>query len=165
MNAITDPSELLEPLEDDASAASGSAKSQRKSGKKKKGMTVKPASPKPASNQPGKQQTGTKKKAKDVLVQMSHEWIEENLDKAVGVIASDIRRVGYSRHLFYCPAYHPSGSLAAHMKAKLNELPASDHLDHKGFHYPESDVRVAVNRRKSSLRKKHGALVSLRNES
>jgi hypothetical protein len=99
---------------------------------------------------------------------MSNEWIEANIEKAVSRgVATDILAAGsrlYSRHLFFSPAYHPSGSPLAHMQAKLNDLPAGQHARHDAFHYDENDVRAAVNRRKSSLRKKYGDLPSLRTE-
>lgn len=156
VNVITDPSELLEPMED-ADGRSGKPAATGKPGGKPKGR----ASQKPKPRRETKpRRDGTK-----VRVQMSHDWIDVNLDKAVADgIASDIRRVGYSRHLFYSPRYHPSGSPTAHMDARQQNLPPSAHADHKAFHYAESRVRSAVNARKASLRKKHGNLPSLKEE-
>lgn len=157
-NAIADPSELLEPLEDVPAAAgkSGGGKAGGKAGGK---------TPAAAGQQP---KSSTKASAvppsgrRDVLVQMSHEWIDANLTKAVAGLRNDILLKGYSRHLFFSPAYHPSG--AAHMKAKLAGLPASEHEAHDAFHYDENEVRQAVNRRKAALRKKFGSLPSLKDE-
>jgi hypothetical protein len=69
-----------------------------------------------------------------------------------------------SRHLFYCPAYHKSDSPKDHMLAKQNKLPPSAHTHHDGFHYNENQVKIAVNKRKASLRKKHGNPDSLKAE-
>lgn len=161
---VKNASELLEPIDE----APGKAKPGKPGGKKGKlGKTGKAkvrtnnqTAKQDKTNSDAKSPTGTK----SVLVQMSREWIDINIDKAVGSIASDIRRTGYARHLFYSPAYHPSGSPAAHMKARLQNLLPSDHMDHQAFHYNESEVRKAVNRRKASLRKKHGNLPSLKAE-
>ena len=165
VNVITDPSELLEPLEEDdgKTSASPAASSERKKGRTKKGAPSKSTSAKPSSPSK-KEQADAKNKANGVVVQMSHEWIDDNLDKAVDGIASDIRRAGYARHLFYSPRYHPSGSPSAHMDARQQNLPPSAHTEHKAFHYAENRVRSAVNARKASLRKKHGNLPSLKGE-
>ena len=51
------------------------------------------------------------------------------------------------------------------MEAKVGNLGAANHALHDAFHYSESEVQVAVNKRKASLRKKHGDLQSLKSES
>ena len=52
----------------------------------------------------------------------------------------------------------------AHMEAKVGNLGPANHALHDAFHYSESEVQVAVNKRKSSLRKKYGDLQSLKGE-
>lgn len=95
---------------------------------------------------------------------MSSEWIEANLSKAVGDALKRLVLLGYNRHLFFSPAYHPSGSPLAHMQAKLNNLAPTLHANHEAFHYDEAEVRSAVNKRKASLRKRYGTLSTLRQE-
>jgi hypothetical protein len=103
---------------------------------------------------------------KQILVQMSHEWIKQNIQRAVDKkIADEIELKGesvYSRHLFFCPAYIPEA--AAHLKARYNNLPDNEHAAHKAIHYDEDDVRKAVNKRKAKLRKKYSNLPSLKDE-
>lgn len=96
---------------------------------------------------------------------MSHEWIEAKLDKSVGeVMAATMLDADYSRHLFFCPACHPGGSKKAHMQAKLTNAPCTEHLAHAAFNYDEVGAKVAVNKRKAALRKRHGNLPGLRVE-
>ncbi len=165
---VKNASELLEPI-DEAPSKAKPGKPGGKTGKsgqagKAQVRTNNQTSKRDKTDSDAKSPTGTK----SVLVQMSHEWIINNIKKAVtGAIADEIRlkrQKAYARHLFFSPAYHPSGSPAAHMKARLENLPPADHEDHKAFHYAENEVRKAVNRRKASLRKKHGKLPSLKDE-
>jgi hypothetical protein len=167
-NAISDPSELLEPLED-----AGSAPPVKTGGGKNTAGKAAPtgSGSMPSGHRSVAQASNSPTSRKTVLVQMSSEWIEANLPKAVGVaISIDVLRklsgdaCNYSRHLFFSPAYHPSGSPLAHMEAKLNDLPADQHRAHDAFHYEEAEVRAAVNRRKASLRRKYGNLPSLKEE-
>jgi len=167
VNGINDPSELLEPLEDDGSASAptkaGGGKTTGKSGGGKAGSTQATGSlphSAPSSSSPGAAKSAAKK---TVLVQMSREWIEVNLAKAVGEALNRSVLIGYHRHLFFSPAYLPSA--AAHMLAKLKELPPEQHASHDAIHYDEVAVKTAVNKRKASLRKKYGNLPNLRAES
>lgn len=167
-----DGKELLEPLEEGAA----SAKPKKPSGKAGGKATSTSGSSKPAvpKNQSAakvaesKAEESTAQGKKEILVQMSHEWIASNIRKAVSdSIADEIslrRQKVYSRHLFFAPAYHDSGSPLAHMKAKLEGLPPSQHESHDAFHYDESSVKKAVNKRKAALRKKYGNLPSLKEE-
>ncbi|MBS1161827.1 MAG: hypothetical protein H6R15_4246 [Proteobacteria bacterium] len=173
VNVIGDASELLEPLEEEATEESA------EKGKKGGGKTGGKAGGK--AGKAGKQPTGTtlrgtqkektgdaksskdKKSTKDVVVQMSPEWIELNLDKAVERLAGDIRRRGYSRHLFFAPAYHSDATMS-HLIAKRDSLPDDKHAEHKAFHYDDDEVKMAVNKRKASLQKKYGELPSLKAE-
>ena len=168
VNAISDPSELLEPIEDDSEKPSSSAASSQtsgRSGKQKRGQSSTGSPRKPAQDKPVK----GAESVSDIKVQMSREWIEANIEKAVTdtTVRRDFKFLGaeaYSRHLFFCPAYHPSGSPKTHMQAKLSGAAASSHIAHDGFHYDELEVKRAVNKRKASLRKKHGDLRSLKGE-
>lgn len=166
-NAINDPSELLEPLEDEG-AASSAKTGGGKSGGGKAGSKS-PTGSLPRNDGGTPENSNTSKKS--VIVQMSEEWIEVNMAKAVGTsLAIDVLRKlagdtkNYSRHLFFSPAYHPSGSPMAHMQAVLKTLPADHHATHDAFHYDENEVKAAINKRKASLRKKYGNLASLRAE-
>lgn len=165
VNGIGDPSELLEPLEDDVGATKkgGSGKANGKAGKK-----IAAATPSEKSSKGEKEKNSGRK---PILVQMSHEWIQANLAKAIGISLSvDVLKKlpddqkNYFRHLFFSPLYHPSGSPKSHLLAKQENLSAEKHSDHDAFHYEDSELKKAVNKRKSSLRKKHGALSSLKEE-
>jgi hypothetical protein len=155
-NAVTDPSELLEPLEDaPTSTKGGGGKAGGRSGRSS-------ATQKPKAAASSTKATG--KPAKSILVQMSREWIRTSMGKAVGELLARDVLLSYSRHLFFSPAYHLSGSPAAHMKARLTSAQPSEHAAHDAFHYDESDVKKAVNKRKAVLSKKYGNLSSLKAE-
>ncbi len=106
----------------------------------------------------------SKARKNDLMIQMSKEWISKNLRDAVGVTMTREILNSYSRHLFFSPLYHLSGSPEEHAAALLSGSPESSHAKHAAFHYGEDEVKLAVNRRKKSLAKKHGALDSLRLE-
>ncbi len=164
MAPVKNASELPEPI-DEAPSKAKPGKPGGKTGEsgqagKAQVRTNNQTSKRDKANSGANSPTGTK----SVLVQMSREWIRVNLKKAVGSALEREVQTDYSRHLFFSPAYHPSGSPAAHMKARLQNLLSSDHMDHQAFHYDESEVRKAVNRRKASLRKKHGNLPNLKAE-
>jgi len=103
-----------------------------------------------------------------LLVQMSHEWIRKNIKSAVPDEVSDTiilkRNKIYSRHLFFSPYYHLSGSPKAHMEAKHAGKPASEHEKHEAFHYGEGEVRIAVNKCKKKLSKEFGNHPNLKEE-
>jgi hypothetical protein len=164
VNAITDPSELIEPLEEDADSRGRRTSSKGSRAKKGKAGGSNTGPQKPAQTKPGKGDEN----ATDIKVQMSHEWIRANIEKAVSKpIALEILEAGrqiYSRHIFFSPAYHPSGSPKAHMHAKLGNSGPGAHADHDAFHYGESEVKTAVNKRKARLRNKYGSLLSLKEE-
>lgn len=168
VNGITDPSELIEPLEDEGQNSTPNPTKKKGGGKAGGGKRGAPSptgslpQSSPVASSSNVSQSGAKK---TILVQMSREWIEANLAKSVGDVLARSILVNYSRHLFFCPAYHPSGSPGAHMQAKLKNLPADQHAKHDALHYDEAEVRAAVNKRKESLRKKHGVLTSLKVES
>jgi hypothetical protein len=165
VNAISEPSELLEPLEED-----GTDVPKKGGGGKIRGRaTGAPPSPKPKVSAPDAAER-PRKVGKSVLVQMSHEWIEAALFKAVGALAPEILRKlpgdrkNYSRHLFFSPVYHPSGSPKQHMLAKHAGSGEHTHESHDAFHYDEAEVQIAVNRRKARLRSKYGITASLKEE-
>ncbi|MGE8190782.1 hypothetical protein [Pseudomonas sp. NPDC086278] len=152
VSGLDDPSKLLEPIEIEQNSTDNHPPSSAvKTGKSKK----------PTSTRSKSSTT----KSKDVLVQMSVEWILSNLQKAVGnrMLAAQVE-VSYSRHLFYSPLYHPSSSPKEHAEARLKNSNESEHQAHKAFHYNETEVKGFVNKRKKSLTKKHGALGTLKIE-
>lgn len=169
VNAIGDPSELIEPLEDDLTPSTTKKGGGKLGVHKGTGAAVKSPSNQVSKAAKSPSQSVASGGQKVVTVQMSHEWIEANFERAVNDkwVRRDLKvqlDECYSRHLFFAPAYHLSGSPKAHMLAKHQGLTASEHQQHDAFHYGEDDVRKAVNKRKASLRKKHGALSSLREE-
>lgn len=166
---ITDLVQVIEPLEDEGQKGGGQAGGTttvgRGGSRKNRGNRSGNSAPPPKKVDPAAAPNSSTK----VLVQMSHEWIEVNLAKAISQddVLSDFKRLlkrAYSRHIFYAPIYHPSGSPASHFKAKHEELPDTDHATHDAFHYGDTEVKEAVNKRKIALRKKHGNLVSLKEE-
>jgi hypothetical protein len=152
VSGLTEPNELIEPIENNEGAtATASANKSRVSTGKNKPTTT-------------RSETSPHTQKRKILVQMSTEWIEENLGKSVGVsIAYQIPN-SYSRHLFYTPLYHTSQSPKEHATARLNNSDDTSHQNHKAFHYGEQEVKSFVNKRKKSLAKKHGALPSLKIE-
>ena len=160
VNGITDPSELIEPLEDEGQPPSPTQASRTsRRGGAQRGQASSPAVS--TSNSPVASSRG---RIREILVQMSHEWIDANLDKSVEKLAGDIRRRGYSRHLFFSPAYHPSGSPKNHMIAKSQGLAANAHGAHDAFHYDDAEIKAAVNKRKNNLRKRRGNVHNLKAE-
>lgn len=150
VSGVTDPSELLEPLESEQSAST-----EKKKGKFAKSKQAPAAIDK--KNKPAK-------KTKEILVQMSKEWIQKNIGDAVSERLADQVSASYSRHLFYAPLYHPKQSPKEHAEARLNNSDETAHVSHSAFHYTDSEVKSFVNKRKKSLAAKHGALPSLATE-
>ena len=154
VNGIPKAVELLEPHAD-SSEGSISSTSVKKGTKKGGGNTIK-------STQP----SSTKKP--EIIVQMSHEWIQKNLVGSVGALMDRvIQGSGYRRHLFYVAMW--TGSAQEHAKAVLNNTMAdsSTHSNHdlpSAVHYQDVKVKEAVNQRKATLRKKYGNLPSLQAE-
>ncbi|MBX8532757.1 hypothetical protein K5D32_24120 [Pseudomonas cichorii] len=147
VSGLTDPSELLEPLDTDQVAPAG---------KKKGKLSRSKSSPATADkkDKPAKQ-------PKEILVQMSKEWIEVNIDSAVSERFADQVMLSYSRHLFYAPLYHPKQSPKQHAEARKNNSDEAAHASHSAFHYVESEIKAFVNKRKRSLAEKYGKLPSL----
>lgn len=150
-------SELLEPVDDAQGDGSAPDKANGKSASKVSGKK----STGKASTKPAKP---SKAKKNDLMVQMSKEWISLNLSKSVGDTMRRQVLDSFSRHLFFSPLYHLSGSPEEHAAALLSGSPEASHAKHTAFHYGEDEVKKAVNNRKKSLAKKHGALDSLRLE-
>lgn len=150
-SGITDASELLEPREE-MSTVGATPEKKKTSGKA--GGIGKSTSTKSSA-----------RKSNKILVQMSEEWIQENLFLAVkSPILLESILGSYSRHLFYTPLFHPSESPKKHAEARLQGSAGSLHSDHKAFHYNDKEISKAVNKRKSSLAKKHGELPTLKRE-
>lgn len=148
VSGVTDPSELLEPLEPEQSVYP-----DKKKGKLAKSKTA-PAPIDKTKNKPPK-------RTKEILVQMSKEWIQKNIGDAVSERLADQVSASYSRHLFYAPLYHPKQSPKEHAEARLNNSDETTHTSHSAFHYADSEIKSFVNKRKKSLAAKHGALPSL----
>lgn len=92
------------------------------------------------------------------VVQMSHEWIDKNIYRAVSRdVAKKIRSKSpdgsraYSRHILYTPPY--SDSLLTHLGATFRDGAAELHDEHAALHYSAGDVKAAVNRAKLRERK------------
>ncbi|MBX8557737.1 hypothetical protein K5D43_25010 [Pseudomonas cichorii] len=147
VSGITDPSELLEPLGTDLSAPKG-----KKTGK----LSRSKSSPATADKK-----SKAAKQPKEILVQMSKEWIRANIESAVPKKMVYQVLGSYSRHLFYTPLYHPGNSPKEHAYARLNNGDESTHANHSAFHYPDSEVRLFVNKRKRSLALKYEGSTSL----
>lgn len=159
---IRSPEEIIEPIEGDTNG-SPSAVQKTGGGKRAGGGAGKAAggSGKRAGGQPNAAKADPAGRITEIHVQMSHEWIEANIKKAVDEVKvlNDFKRLStgaYSRHLFYSPLYHLSGSPKAHMIARDKGLQEAEHAKHDAFHYDESQVRAAVNARKAKLRVKYG---------
>lgn len=149
-SGLSDPSELIEPIESDPNVTKSRKQHSVNTGRATKATSS---------------SKNTSIKNKQILVQMSAEWIDRNLEKAVkGPALIGQIESSYSRHLFYSPLYHPSLSPKEHAEARLQNLSESEHSTHKAFHYDESEVKRFVNKRKKSLAKKYGALDTLKIE-
>jgi hypothetical protein len=169
VSGAIDASDILEPLEDTGTGGSKPKASGKPGGGGKptaspgaKPKVAAPASP-PSSTQSSGSSAPTAGSGKEIVVQMSHEWIRKNIASAVDrTVSNEIRikkEAVYSRHLFFSPLYHPCAE--KHAEAHLKGLPDASHADHDAFHYDETAVKQAVNKRKASLRKKYGNLPSL----
>lgn len=156
---IYSPEELLEPIdlptEGDDGAESGVVPQRSRSRSQSK---IKSNSSKQKNNE-----LKQSKKLKDLIVQMSREWISLNLGKAVGDGLTVLVSSSYSRHLFFTPVYHPSGSPKAHVLAQLAGS-SDQHEVHDAFHFGEAEIKSAVNAKKRALRKKYGSTPSLAEE-
>lgn len=150
--------DLIEPNDDDGkgkAVASQGAKSAKSAGLRRKlgaGAPSGKSNTRPTNS-------ANAKAPKEILVQMSHEWIEANIERAVEdpKVRKDFKRLldrAYSRHLFYAPYWHPSGSPKAHMIARHEGKPPSEHATHYAYHYDDAKVKAAVNYRKTKLRAK-----------
>jgi transposase len=148
VSGVTDPSDLLEPLEPEQNASTG----------KKKAKSAKYKNPSVPSDKKNKTSA---KSARPILVQMSKEWIRKNIPNAVSERLTDQVLGSYSRHLFYAPLYHPEQSPKEHAVARLNNGDEKTHTSHSAFHYAESEIKSFVNKRKKSLASRHGTLPSL----
>lgn len=159
----TSLTDLLDPPIEDNRSKSSVVKKGEKAGKSKK------------TNKITNKETQNKGTGGTVIVQMSREWIEQNLLSAVG--DPNLKRsilLSYSRHLFYTPLYLES--MIQHEEALLSisdqgwplKLPDSSlHTNHTiptQYRHDENEVRNAVNTKKERLRVKFGNLKSLDKE-
>ncbi|MFA6095187.1 MAG: hypothetical protein WC757_04905, partial [Candidatus Paceibacterota bacterium] len=162
---VTDTVQLIEPLDEDdkpsvSKKAGGKAGNKPTRSQRSANTRTKQSDKTPQDQAKDKGIPGGKN---EIFVQMSHEWIRKNINSAVSDEVSDVitlkRNKVYSRHLFFSPYYHISGSPKAHMEAKLANQPPSAHEKHNAFHYGENGVqgvKAAVNKRKAKLRKEFG---------
>jgi len=150
-------SEILEPVDQEESEKNvPTGKTALNTGKKSATRTQLAPSKRSSSPYPARSTT--------LQVQMSKEWIAANLRKT---LSESLRRKvmnSYSRHLFYAPLHHPSGSPRTHAQSQLNRSADSSHAEHFAYHYNEAEVKTAVNARKKSLARKHGSIASLQAE-
>ncbi|MDN7866199.1 hypothetical protein QZM19_22750 [Burkholderia multivorans] len=87
------------------------------------------------------------------VVQMSEDWIDQNLAGAVGGdIVRSIRRSGYSRHILYVPFYLPTAVAHEAALMKGDEHGHDDHQLPPTHHYRDAEVAAAVQRKKARLR-------------
>ncbi|MEG0118764.1 hypothetical protein PS718_04472 [Pseudomonas fluorescens] len=160
-------SELLEPTEEKQSESESEPKKavgkhRTPSAKKKERAGQTPTKPHP--KKPEKEEKKPADDGSPLMVQMSREWIRANIKKAV---PDDLKLnilSSYSRHLFYAPMYDLIKGPREHVKALLEQSGPETHVEHAAIHYGEAEVKAAVNKRKASLRAKHGALKTLAKE-
>lgn len=160
-------SDVLDPPTDADNNKNTVVKKGEKAGKNTKSTSN--------SNKSTKNNNQQKGSGASVIVQMSREWIEQNLLSAVG--DPTLKRsilLSYSRHLFYTPLYLES--MIQHEKALLSvigqswplKLPdPSLHTNHSipnQYRHDENEVKAAVNTKKERLRIKFGNLKSLDKE-
>jgi hypothetical protein len=159
LSGVLDPSELLEPIVD--AEGVGTEPAKKKVGGKAGGKTSQSThKAEPAANDNKKSS-----KKKKYFVQMSRVWINDKLPLAIkDIVLKEEIMASYHRHLFFTPLYHQSLSPKAHAEAQLASAEEATHREHAGFHYDEEEVRVAVNKRLASLRKKFGELDILKEE-
>ncbi|ANI60605.1 hypothetical protein ACVK1X_002957 [Pseudomonas sp. PvR086] len=177
--------ELLEPVDQSDTTAETTAPKKSRPGKKHNSTTTKNASTssnrKKATNDNAPKEKAktiekteqkkeidsaqpTEKSGKVVLVQMSIEWIHQNIDKALREKISKNVLSSFSRHLFFTPLYSVLNGPREHAKARKNMTGPETHTAHEAIHYKENKVKEAVNKKKASLTKKYGKLSSLKEE-
>jgi hypothetical protein len=149
VNGLANISEILEPVlpDDDSGSREDIPHSKTKQGGRIRGGAT-------TSQPPLRPESSL------IYVQMSVEWINKNINASV---PRDLRRdvvSSYSRHLFYAPLYHVSGSPKQHAIARLDGGGIS-HDKHDAFHYGEEEVKRAVNKKKKTLIRKHGTRSTL----
>nr|WP_231678240.1 hypothetical protein [Pseudomonas quasicaspiana] len=120
VSGVSGPSELIEPIEQDTTNYS-KGKPFVKTGKK--------------GSKQIKHDESSNKRRKRLLVQMTREWIEENIDSAVcgRSLAAKVMS-SHSPHLFYAPLFHASQSPKEHASARLEGSDESTHANHEAFH-------------------------------
>jgi hypothetical protein len=160
---------LLPPVGSSGSAGGKPPAKGKPTGKPASGSSTTTPSARSSATAPNaKTQPGlSRRDGTQVLVQMSREWIEANMLRAVGSRLERMVLTQYSRHLVYSPMWLPS--MAQHAKAVAEGAGDREetHRDHDvlpNLHYEEAEVKVAVNKKKAALRMKYGNLSSLRQE-
>jgi transposase len=149
VNGLANISSILEPVlpDDDSDSGQNIPYSKTKQGGRIRGGATTSKSPLRPENSL-------------IYVQMSVEWINKNINASV---SRGLRRdvmSSYSRHLFYAPLYHISGSPKQHALAKLAGRGVT-HDKHDAFHYGEEEVKRATNKKKNTLIRKYGTRSTL----
>lgn len=147
--------ELLEPAIGDEVENNG--KTVQKGDKKKKGK----GNNVPSTSRSSAAASGNQKLRDGVsyeVVQMSHEWIKQNLKSSVGKsLSDDIKVHGYSRHLFYTPFYTVAGWQHFDALAAGDPNNHSAHEDHDiwpSHQFDDFQIEKAVREKNASMRKK-----------
>ncbi|RAS20361.1 hypothetical protein [Paraburkholderia bryophila] len=142
--------ELIEPP---SAAAPGAAQAPSGTGGKPGGGRRRPQKQAPPTD--GTEGRAAPQQSTGKIVQMSHEWVEQNLGGAVTEqLASKIQRSGYSRHLLYVPFYLPA---AVEHEAALMKGDEHGHTDHAlppTHHYHDTEVEAAVQKKLGRLRQR-----------
>jgi len=166
VSGSVEAADLLEPTDEKATPAETEKKKpagkHRTPSAKKKDKAAKPQGKRePKKEEKADVEKTSEKVGSPLLVQMSREWIRANIGKAVPDDSKLKVLSSYSRHLFYAPMYDLIKGPREHVKALLDETGPETHAEHAAIHYNEAEVKAAVNKRKASLRNKHGALKTL----
>ncbi|WP_244997585.1 hypothetical protein [Pseudomonas viridiflava] len=138
VSGLAEPSELIEPCEIPETKSPASKAKKVITGKNNTNMAKSEARP--------------SKAPRGLLVQMSDEWLEKNLERAVSTYSLHVKvAASNSRHLSYKPLYHGSPIPKERASARLKNADESSHENHKAFYYAENEIKGLVNKHKRSL--------------
>lgn len=138
--------ELLEPLTEDQQTDSALPHAGGKPGSRRKRPRTQTSPPDAGEGKADPKKTAGK------IVQMSHQWIEANLSKAVlETLATKILIEGYSRHILYVPFYLPAAIEHETALVKGEEHSHPDHAIPLTHHYHDAEVQASVERKQRKL--------------
>lgn len=143
-----DAEELLEPPAAQTASAVSAGSGKPSGGKRPPGKQTPAPTDRVGNTTPDGRGGG-------VIVQMSDDWIRQNLSSAVGdVLSREIQSSGYARHILYVPFYLPSA--VAHETALIqgDEHGHHDHDVPATHHYRDEEVAVAVKRKAMAVNKR-----------